>query len=298
MQFRLLNGVEAYRDGVRVYVGDRKQRLMLALLLLAGARPVTMEELIDKIWGAEPISSARKVIQHYASDLRAHLGHSTGPKLGDMLPKYQGGYRLLADRNEVDVYRFRDLVNEARPLIGRDDAQAVPILRDALRQWGTRGLRPGEPLSGLTGQSAANARAKLQAEHRAAVIDCLEAELRLGHHALLVPEILDLATAGPPDEQLTGLLMLACHRAGRPAEALGAFAALRQRLAEEVGADPGADIERLHQRILSQDPALDDSPEFAPSRGEVRAPGEAAKSAVRRVAEAARKVEAKHRDNP
>ncbi|MBT2230738.1 AfsR/SARP family transcriptional regulator [Nonomuraea sp. NEAU-A123] len=266
---------------------------MLALLLLAGARPVTMEELIDKIWGAEPINSARKVIQHYASDLRAHLGHSSGPGLGDMLPKYQGGYRLLADRNQVDVYRFRDLVNDARPLIGRDDEQAVRILRDALRQWGTRGLRAGEPLSGLTGQSAANARAKLQAEHRAAVIDCLEAELRLGHHAQLVPEILDLASAGPPDEELTGLLMLACHRAGRSAEALGAFAALRKRLADEVGADPGPDIEHLHRRILQQDPDLSDSHRFAPSGGEMRSPRETAKSAVRRVAEAARKGDAK-----
>jgi DNA-binding SARP family transcriptional activator len=293
MQFRLLNGVEAYRDGVRVYVGDRKQRLMLALLLLAGARPVTMEELIDKIWGAEPISSARKVIQHYASDLRAHLGHSSGPGLGDMLPKYQGGYRLLADRSQVDVYRFRDLVNDARPLIGRDDEQAVRILRDALRQWGTRGLRAGEPLSGLTGQSAANARTKLQAEHRATVIDCLEAELRLGHHAQLVPEILDLASAGPPDEELTGLLMLACHRAGRSAEALGAFAALRKRLADELGADPGPDIERLHRRILQQDPDLSDAHRFAPSGGEMRSPRETAKSAVRRVAEAARKGDAK-----
>ena len=82
------------------------------------------------------------------------------------------------------------------------------------------------------------------------MIDCLEAECGSGTTMSLVPEILDLATAGPPDEQLTGLLMLACHRAGRPARP-GVFAALRKRLAEEIGADPSADIERLHQRILA-----------------------------------------------
>jgi DNA-binding SARP family transcriptional activator len=243
MEFRLLNGVEAYGGLTRVYVGDRKQRLFLALLLLAESRPVTMEELIDKIWGDDPIVSARKVLQHYASELRGELGHA-------MLPKYEGGYRVLAARGQVDVHRFRDLVKDARPLLHHDDAQAVRMLRKALREWGAHGLLAGEPLSGLRGQSAANHRTKLYAEHRAAVTDCLEAELRLGRHAQLIPEIVDLLSAGPPDEQMTSLLMLAYYHAGRSDEALAAFASLRKRLADELGADPGAEIEQLHQRIL------------------------------------------------
>ncbi|WP_219471294.1 AfsR/SARP family transcriptional regulator [Nonomuraea rhizosphaerae] len=233
-----------------MYVGDRKQRLFLALLLLAESRPVTMEELIDKIWGESPIVSARKVLQHYASELRSELGR-------DMLPKYESGYRVLAARGQVDAHRFRALVKEARPLLGRDDEQAVRLLRQALREWGTDGLMAGEPLDGLRGQCAVKHRAKLRAEHRATTTDCLEAELRLGLHTRLIPEIADALDDGPPDERLGGLLMLAYYRAGRQADALAAFAGLRQRLADELDTTPGKELVRLHHRILQQDPELD-----------------------------------------
>ncbi|MCG5214047.1 AfsR/SARP family transcriptional regulator [Streptosporangium sp. KLBMP 9127] len=309
MQFRLLSGVAAYSEGVWIHLGDRKQRLVLAILLLAESRPVPMEQLIDKVWGNEPIASARKVIHHYMSELRGHLGRTVSGST-DLLPKHDGGYRLLASRDQVDLHRFRDLVSTAQPLIRHDDARAVRTLRDALSQWGTPGLRVGEPLNDVTGQWALNHRHNLQEEHRAAVIDCMEAELRLGLHTRLIPELLDLTAAGPPDEQVTALLMLAYYRAGRSAEALAAFSGLRTRLAEEIGADPGADIERFHQRILQRDPGLDlpidanrftaagsgsaaDTDDPSGSRTESRSPDEVGRHAARLVAEGARKGNSK-----
>jgi DNA-binding SARP family transcriptional activator len=248
MQFHLLNGMQAREGDQPVQLGGRQQRLMLALLLLAEGRPVTIEQLIDKIWGDDPINSARRNLSQYACNLRQQLG--------SLLPAYEIGYVAKVGREQVDVHRFHDLVAEAWPLLEADDTQAAHLLRKALRQWGG-GLLPGEPLNGLSGPGVAGARARLLEEHRAALLRCLEAELRLGRHAQLVPELQDLAEAWPLNEDVTRLLMLALHRAGRTSDALAAYNDLRRTLLNEFGNDPGAPVQELQQRILRQDPALD-----------------------------------------
>ncbi|MDF5755775.1 BTAD domain-containing putative transcriptional regulator [Spongiactinospora sp. TRM90649] len=263
MRFRLLSEVDAHREGVWVHLGDRKQRLLLAVLLLAEARPVSIDELIGSLWDDEPIKSARKVIHHYASDLRRHLGKTGSGTF--LLPEGKGGlYRVLAGRDEVDVHRFRDQAREGRSLLHRDDERAVRALRAALREWlpprareWDSGRAPvGDPLTGLTGRWAAAERRSLLAEHRATLISCLGAELRLGLHEQLIPELGELADAEAPDEQITGLLMLAYHRAGLREDALAAFSAYRARLADATGAGPGPELEGLRGRIIRQDPDL------------------------------------------
>ncbi|MFI0417166.1 BTAD domain-containing putative transcriptional regulator [Spongiactinospora sp. 9N601] len=255
MRFRLLSEVDAYREGVWVHLGDRKQRLLLAVLLLSETDPVHIEQLIGTLWDGEPIKSARKVIHHYASDLRRHLGRARAG--GHLLPEGKGGlYRVRAERAEVDVHRFRDQAREGYARLHDDDPEAVRLLRAALREWGSERLIAGEPLNGLTGRWAAEQRQVLKEEHRAAVIALLKAELRLGRHARIIPELSRLAGDGPPDEEVSGLLMLACYRSGRPAEALSVYAAYRERLAD-AGALPGAAIEHLRERVARRDPGLD-----------------------------------------
>ncbi|WP_052422362.1 AfsR/SARP family transcriptional regulator [Nonomuraea candida] len=283
MQFHLLNGMQAHEGDQPVQLGDRQQRLMLALLLLAEGRPVTIEQLIDKIWGDDPIKTARHVISHYASGLRQRLGRS-------LLPPDEIGYVAKVGREQVDVHRFRDLVAEARSLLGTDDTQAAHLLRKALRQWGG-GLLPGEPLRGLPGPGAVGARVRLQEEHRAALLQCLDAELRLGRHMQLVPDLQDLAAAWQRDEDVTRLLMLALHRAGRSSDALAAYDNLRRTLRDEFGNDPGAPVQELQQRILRQDPALAPpahSYEVNRPGATMRSSAEIGKDAVRLVAEAVR----------
>ncbi len=196
---------------------------------------------------------------------------------------------MVAERDQVDVHRFHDLVGAARPLLRKDDARAVELLRDGLRQWGGEGMRPGEPLSGLPGPGAANARTRLLEEHRAAVVECMEAELRLGRHTQVVPEVQDLVERRPLDEEATRLLMLALHRVGRSSDALAAGDELRRRLGHELGTDPGVRIRDLRQRILQQDPGLEpptDSPVIDSSGANMRSVAELGKDAAHLVAEA------------
>lgn len=289
MRYQLLNGMQAFRDDRPVQLGERQQRLLLALLLLAEGKPVTIEQAIDKIWGEKPISSARPVLSQYASDLRGRLGRT--PKGTLVLPTHTTGYLVVAERDQVDVHRFHDLVGAARPLLRKDDARAVELLRDGLSQWGGDGLRPGEPLSGLPGPGAANARTRLLEEHRAAVVECMEAELRLGRHTQVVPEVQDLVERRPLDEEATRLLMLALHRVGRSSDALAAGDELRRRLGHELGTDPGVRIRDLRQRILQQDPGLEppaDSTVIDSSGANMRSVAELGKDAAHLVAEAVR----------
>ncbi|MEV0386333.1 AfsR/SARP family transcriptional regulator [Nonomuraea sp. NPDC050643] len=279
--------MRAYEADRQIALGSKQQRLLLALLLLADCQPVTIEQLIDRIWGEKPISSARPVLAQYASDLRSRLG--TTPAGSPVLPTHEIGYLVVAEREQVDVHRFHDLVREARPLLHNNDARAVQMLRDGLRQWGGDGLRPGEPLSGLPGPGAANARTRLLEEHRAVVIECLEAELRLGRHTHLVPELQDLVETRPLDEEATRLLMLALHRVGRSSEALAACEELRRRLMNELGADLSLRVQELRERILHQDPGLEPGAASytIDSSGEnMRSAAEIGKDAVRLVAEA------------
>ncbi|MQA88556.1 MAG: hypothetical protein GEV03_29085 [Streptosporangiales bacterium] len=260
MEFRLLGSAGAYTSGRRIEGPGchAKHRLVMAVLLAAEGRPVTTERLIAQLWDDEPPKTAPELVYHYVSELRRCL-EKREPGAGDMLPSYDGGYRIVVDRAQVDVCRFHDLLAAAQRLVGDDDMEAVRLFREALRQWGAdaTGLRGGEPLAGLTGRWVANYRHTLQEEHRAAVIACLEAELRLGYHSRLVPDLADLANADPPDEQVAGLLMLAYYRAGRQADALRTFQSIRLRLVDDIGAEPGKDLKQLHQQILNQDPALD-----------------------------------------
>jgi DNA-binding SARP family transcriptional activator len=263
VNIQLLGTVEAYSEGQRLDLGHPMHRLTLAVLVATEGRPVTVESLIDQIWDDEVPEKdlpkkPRDRIYEYISDVRGYLkkGEAGGTEL---LPQHNGGYRLVIDRRQVDVYRFQDLLADARTLVGHDDVEAVRLFREAFRQWGTDigTWHTVEPLAGLTGRWASRYRQALREKYRGALVDCLGPELGLGRHNQLIPELAELANTDPPDEQIARLLMLAYYRAGRQADAMQAFQVIRKRLVDEIGAEPGKDLKHLYRLILDQDPSLD-----------------------------------------
>jgi DNA-binding SARP family transcriptional activator len=257
IDFRLLGPVEAYVGSERIDIGYPMHRLMLALLLAAKGRSVSVEWLMDQMWGEQLPKTARDLIYGYISDLRTFLsrGREGG---GELLPQHNGGYRVQVELDHVDACRFEDLVKRGRRLAGQNDAEAVQLLRAALDQWGTSigGIRGGEPLAGLPGPWAAEFRTSLEQQRLSALVDCMEAELRLGHHNEIIPELAELVGSNPANEQLAAILMRAQYQVGRQADAMGTYQRIRRHLVEVYGAEPSVPLQGLLRRILDQDPTL------------------------------------------
>jgi DNA-binding SARP family transcriptional activator len=265
VEIRILGAITVRLAGKRIRLGDAKHRLMLAMLVAAEGRLVSTELLIDQIWGERSPRTARGLIHSYASDLRGRL-ESGLAGAGEMLPRHHdGGYQFLADGASVDLYQFRDLFRRGKAVAERDDRQAASLLRQALSLWDTgsqQGDPGGIPLADLNTASTGDCqwlkdyRQFLREQHRAALIACLEAELRLGEHERLTAELADLAATSPLDERIAGLLMIAYYRSGRQAEVTAVYQRIRDTLRSELGAEPGQQLRELHQKILNHDPTL------------------------------------------
>jgi WD40 repeat protein/DNA-binding SARP family transcriptional activator len=245
MRFRILGPMEVTDGGGRLPLGGPKQRLVLAHLILRANRVVASDLLIDEIWGEEPPAAARATLQSYVSNLRKLVG-------GDRLAGRPSGYLLVAPPEEIDAEQFEQLVARARRKQETDPAGAVRLYREALALW------QGDALADLSGEPSLWPTIERLSELRLAALESrVRAELDLGRHADLVPELDALQAANPLREQLAGHLMLALYRSGRQDRALAAYHHLRKALAEELGIDPSPAIERLQVRILNHDPRLE-----------------------------------------
>ncbi|MEO5875864.1 MAG: BTAD domain-containing putative transcriptional regulator, partial [Streptosporangiaceae bacterium] len=169
---------------------------------------------------------------------------------GPVIPRGSGGYRTEVPRENVDLYRFRDLLTEARS--ARFPRLAATLCRNALDEWGP----DSTALAGLPGDWAASTRRDLAWEHRAALVAGAELDLELGEHHRLIPDLHRAVEGGPVDEKLTCLLMLALYRAGRTTDVHGVYARVEQRLETEIEAPPGPELTDLYRRIQWDDPAL------------------------------------------
>jgi DNA-binding SARP family transcriptional activator len=245
LEFRLLGPLEVI-DGDRVLpVGAGQPRTLFAMLLLHANEVVSTDRLVDALWGAEPPRSAAKTIQVYVSRLRKDLGDG---RLVTRAP----GYALHVDRSELDLARFEQLVGEAAR---SDPERAAGTLREALALW------RGPALADLTYESFAQPEiARLEELRWAALEQRIDADLAAGRHADLVGELGALVAQQPLRERLRGQLMLALYRSGRQAEALSAYRQAQRELADELGLDPGEELQRLEQAILRQDPAIEAAP--------------------------------------
>jgi DNA-binding SARP family transcriptional activator len=231
-------------DGRVVGLPSRQLRLLAALTVRRG-EVCSPDSLLDAVWGASLPASGAKALQVYVSRLRNSLP--------DVRIRTSGsGYALDLDRGSLDSARFERLLADASTgALEGNDRLALSLLDRALSLW--RGAAYGE----LAYHEFARAEAeRLEELRRRAAEERVEAALRLGRHAEVLPELRALVLAQPLRERLHGLLMLALYRCGRQAEALDVFTAFRSKVRDELGLDPGDELRTLQRRILEHDPSL------------------------------------------
>jgi DNA-binding SARP family transcriptional activator len=251
MEFGLLGPLTVRRGDTAVLVRAGKQRALLAALLLNADRVVPMEELAATLWGAEPPPSAAVTVQNHVSRLRKALG-DTGHSLIGTQPR---GYVMRLADGELDLSRFEVLLKSAREAArdGSWDAAAAHA-RAALALW------RGDPLADVESDLLAEREVPRLADLRLQALETrIEADVQAGRHSEVTGQLRQLAATHPLREHLHALLMLALYRDGRQAEALAAYQAVRRVLIEELGGEPGRELQSLHERILAADPALNGS---------------------------------------
>ena len=253
MEFRVLGSVEVIEDGRRLTVATGRQLAVLAYLLIHANHVVSAERLVDELWGDEPPESGSKAVAFHVSRLRDALepGRPRGQANG-VLATEPAGYVLRAGPDTTDALRAERLVAEGRALLADDPAAARARLAEALALW------RGAPYADVADEHWAQPEIRRLEELRVrALEDRVEADLALGNHADLVDELAALVSEHPLRERIRGQLMVALYRAGRQAEALRTYGEGRRVLADELGIDPGPELQQLEGWILRQDPRLE-----------------------------------------
>ena len=258
MEFRILGPLEV-RDGERLLpLGGARRRAVLALLLLDANRVVSVEQIVDGVWGDAPPSSALASLQNHLGRLRRELG--------ERLVTRAPGYLLRVADTELDLDRFLRLVEEAQ---GAEPVVAAGLLAEGLALW------RGPPLADLAGEPVARAAAHLEELRLAALEERLEADLALGRHTALVPELEELVGLEPFRERPRRQLIVALYRSGRQADALEAYTQARRAFVDELGTEPGRELQEVQRAVLRRDPELDaperaERPTARPTRAEER----------------------------
>ncbi|MFI5881433.1 BTAD domain-containing putative transcriptional regulator [Streptomyces sp. NPDC051554] len=241
---QLLGPVELSAEGRAVEVGPPQRRTVMAALAVDVGRPVAVDVVIERVWGPRAPDGARGAVHAHVARIRRMCEQAPETAREPLLVvRRSGGYLLEARPDQVDVYRFRLLVDQARAAGPAEPARAL-LLREALDLW------RGEPLSGLNGEWTARMREAWRRQHQDAAVGWARAELRHGEPASLIGPLTGLLGEYPLAEPLAEALMRALHETGRSAEALDCYAAVRKRLAEELGTDTGPALRQLHQSIL------------------------------------------------
>jgi DNA-binding SARP family transcriptional activator/pimeloyl-ACP methyl ester carboxylesterase len=262
MDFRLLGPVEVWDEDRRVPLGGPQQQALLVRLLLDVGRPVSAARLIEDLWGERQPLTAAKLVQVHVSQLRKVLPEG-------LLVTRGSGYALEADREALDLHRFERLRGDGlAALAAGDAARAATRLREALALW------RGPALTDFREPFAAPEAARLEELRLACLEDRVDADLALGRHADVAGELEALVRRHRLRERLREQLMLALYRAGRQAEALAAYQALRAALDETLGIAPSPAVQQLHVKILQQ------APELLPAPPEQTAPGSVARGAA------------------
>jgi YVTN family beta-propeller protein len=253
MEFRVLGPVEVYEGGRQLPIGAAKQRSLLAILLIHANETVSTGRLIDDLWGEQPPDGASHTLQVYVSQLRKTL-EPDRPRRSptQILITRDPGYLLRVGEDELDLHRFERLAEEGRAALReRRPAVASAKLERALALW------RGRAFADVALEEFARDAVTRAEELRAiALEDRVEADLGCGKDAELVPELRGLVAAHPLRERLWGQLMLALYRSGRQAEALDTYQQARRVLGDELGIDPGPELQKLERAILRQDPSL------------------------------------------
>lgn len=254
MEVRVLGPLEVRHDGSPVSLRGSKPRQLLVLLAMRANRPVSSEQLIEELWEGEPPPSAATALRVHIAKLRRALEPDRGASIpSGRLPAGPNGYLLRAEPDELDAQRFERLVVLGRDANAAGDLRsAVALLTQALDLWHGPALVDARDLSAARAEIA-----RLEELRVDATEELAEARLGCGEHAIVVDVLIAIVEKYPLRERLTGQLMLALYRCGRASEALRAFAHLAGQLDEQLGVQPSADLRRLEEQMLLQEPALD-----------------------------------------
>lgn len=246
MQVRLLGSMEVTIQGRPVRLGGRRQRAVLALLLLHANRRISRDRLIEDLWDGRPPPEAIQTLQSYVSRLRRLLG------LEVQISARQGGYVITMPTAALDVERFRDLTERGhRALRSAQYDEASRVLREALCLW------RGEPLVDLDDIAVIrDATRRWNELHLTALSDRIEADIEQGSAKTVIGELEALVGHHPYHEQFLALHMRALYLAGRQIEALAAYRHARETLVGRYGIEPSEQLRTLERAILAQDPAL------------------------------------------
>ena len=243
-------------------------------------RVISRGELVDAVWGEDPPASAEGGIYTYVAGLRRVIEPNRslrGP--GRVLVSSGAGYVLHLVPGQPDAVAFEQDLGRSRQLRKAGDAAgAVSALNSALSLW--RGIA----FAGVPGPFAETERVRLGELRSAAAEERADVLLSLGRHEEVVPDLTAMVADHPLRERMRGLLMVALYRCGRHAEALRIFAEGRRVLAEELGIDPGGELSRIHQQVLTMDPglAVPDGPAVITLDGEAAGAGPAPDGGQRR----------------
>ncbi|GAA3150575.1 hypothetical protein GCM10010521_42800 [Streptomyces rameus] len=252
MRLELLGSIRAWNEEGEVPLGPPKQRAVLALLAGQANQVTGIDQIIDGVWGTDVPQSAVNCVHTYVAGLRRILEPERGRReSGGVLASAGGGYVLSVAAEAIDAGRFALAHMRARRLLSESDrAGAIGAYEEALALW------RGDAYANVPGPFAALERARLHEARLTAVEEWAEALLSVGRHTEAIAALTDMIAKDPLRERLRWLMMLGLHRSGRRAQALAVYRETRQLLQEELGIDPGTDLRRLHQQILSDHAAL------------------------------------------
>jgi DNA-binding SARP family transcriptional activator/DNA-binding beta-propeller fold protein YncE len=252
MDFLILGPLEVREQGSKISLGGGRERALLAVLLLHANEVVSTDRLIEELWGEQPPATAAKAVHGYVSQLRKALGDGASEDGDSLLTTHGRGYALRVEPGRFDRDRFERLVAEGQAALADGEAAvASRRLEGALELW------RGPPLCDFTYDQFAQVEIARLEELRLTAVECrIEADLELGRHSTAVPALEALVAEHPLHERLRADLMLALYRSGRQADALQAYRAARRTLIDELGIEPGEELQSLHSRILAQDPEL------------------------------------------
>ena len=240
-EFRILGPLEVVLDGQAVQLGGQRQRALLAALLVHHGQVVSTGRLVDLLWGERAPKTATTSLQNAVSQLRRELG-------ADVVQTRAPGYLVAVESDELDAARFEALFAQARVAPA---AERAALLRSALALW------RGPALADLADEEFTQGEIRRLEELRLdAQEERIAADIELGLHREVTGELEALAAVSPLRERVCYLRMLALYRSGRQAEALQVFRDTRHAFSEQLGIEPGADLQELHTQILRQEAGL------------------------------------------
>jgi DNA-binding SARP family transcriptional activator len=254
MDFGVLGPLTAVHEGRTVDLGSRRrERCLLGLLLLEPGRAISIDRLIDLLWEGEPPPNARGTLSSHVSRLRGRLDPDRQGSQGVRLRTGGDGYLVDVPNDNVDAVRFRTLTTSANTVA--DPLARSQVLGDALGLW-----RGSLLADAATDWLRSRVGADLVELRMAAAEAKLEADLECGRYGTALADAASLVAENPFRERLASLYLLALYRSGRQTDALEFYRIVRDRLADELGLDPGSELRSMHEAILRRDPDLEPAP--------------------------------------